>query len=106
MGHHRSRPLLAVSFLSSFAAATIGFDCTDIVAQKQRFNLGELGGPRVVHWLQEGEPTSSDYTFSLDICRPLKKHQGQDPHDECPRNTRGMHVPLQFSMSSFLRDEC
>ena len=82
-------PLLAASLLSSFAAATVGFNCKDIVSQRVRWDLGELGGPRVVHWVQEGDPSTTDFTFALDICKPLKRHEGVGAHNECPGNTRG-----------------
>lgn len=85
-------PLLAVSavsILSALVSGSPGFDCSNIVAQKVRWNLKELGGPRMVEWVREVEPSQHNFTFTLDICKPLVKHKGVNPHDECPGNSRG-----------------
>lgn len=84
------RPLLAAaSLFSSLVAATVNFDCRDIVSQKVQWDLGELAGPRMVHWVRDIEPATHNFTFTLDICKPLRKHVDTSPHNECPGNTRG-----------------
>jgi hypothetical protein len=44
----------------------------------------------MVHWVRDVEPATHNFTFTLDICKPLKKnYKDEKPHHECPENTRG-----------------
>jgi len=79
---------LLVTLLSALVSASPGFDCSNIVSQNVRWNLKELGGPRTVHWLWTTEPSVHNFTFELDICKPIGRHKGVDPNYECPGNTR------------------
>ncbi len=81
-----------LAMLPALIDATPGFDCSNIVSQKVRWNLKELGGARSVHWIREEQPAIKNFTFTVDICRPLPRHKGVDAADECPGNTRGEHV--------------
>src|SRR4051812_30938802 len=84
------------SFLSLLAASSLlplaswGFDCKDIAAQGVHFNLGELGGPHVVHWKEEDSDHGVlyKYNFTLDLCNTLQWHKGGSRATECSPGTR------------------
>ena len=71
-------PLLLLA--TSSTAAT--WDCHNIVVDNKDFNLGELAGPKEVHWVKETPPSFVNTTFTVDICDPLPKKDG-----ECPEGT-------------------
>ncbi|KAF2431593.1 hypothetical protein EJ08DRAFT_648847 [Tothia fuscella] len=83
----RSAALISLS-LPTLITASIGFDCSNIVHEKTRWNLEALGGPRVVHWIREGDPTTHNFTFTLDICKPLLKEKGLPDKEQCASSTR------------------
>lgn len=76
-----------VATLSLVSGITL--DCDDVVVDGRRYNLRSLGGPHSVHWIQETPPSLSNFTFTLDICKPLKRTKHVPKKDECPSGTRG-----------------
>lgn len=84
--------LLSLSSLPYLIQASLGFDCSNIVSQKVKWNLKPLEGPRAVHWDIPGTPASHNYTFTLDICKPLRKFKDLPGADQCAAQTRGMFI--------------
>jgi hypothetical protein len=83
---------IVLATLPSVIDATIGFDCSNVVHQKAKWNLKALEGPRAVHWIRPGTPSSSNFTFTLDICKPLLRHKGVPAADECAGGTNGEDI--------------
>jgi len=88
---------LLSTLLPSLILASPGFDCSNIVRDGGRWNLKELGGARSVHWIRPGEPTTKNFTFTMDICRPLLRHRGVPAQDECPGNTRVCGIDYSYN---------
>ncbi|KAF2660001.1 hypothetical protein K491DRAFT_688600 [Lophiostoma macrostomum CBS 122681] len=92
----RSLPssLVSIATLSSLFLSLTGpaaaFDCKDIQAQGQHFNLGTLGGPHKLHWVDEHLEVERryNYTFDIDICQKLAWHKGGTKETECRHGTR------------------
>jgi hypothetical protein len=63
------------------------------------FNLGELGGPHVVHWKNEDLELEMlhKYNFTVDICNKLKWHKGGSLATECHQGARSMFMLLPSS---------
>jgi len=78
-------PLLAAPV---FAAETL--DCGKIRADGHTFDLSKLGGPHsvVTTRYRPNPPEHYNTTYTLDICKPLKKSGGKKS-PECPNGTRG-----------------
>jgi autophagy-related protein 27 len=88
-------PLLAAP---AFAAETL--DCGKIRADGHTFDLSKLGGPHsvVTTRFKPSPPEHYNTTYTLDICKPLKKKGGKKD-EECPNGTRGMHKIYQCQSS-------
>ncbi|KAF2843757.1 hypothetical protein M501DRAFT_994786 [Patellaria atrata CBS 101060] len=80
----RSVALVSAIFLQSSITSAVSFNCKDVVADKQHWNFGALGGPKAVHWIQDEGRTVSNFTFTLDICNNLKKLKNIPKNDQCP----------------------
>ncbi|KAG4295055.1 hypothetical protein FPRO06_01639 [Fusarium proliferatum] len=70
-----------------FAAETL--DCGKIRADGHTFDLSKLGGPHSVLTtrFKPSPPEHYNTTYTLDICKPLKKKGGKKD-EECPNGTR------------------
>lgn len=81
-------PLLAAAVVLPQSAWA--FECKNIVAQGQQFNLEKLGGPHVVHWQQENAELEAliKYNFTIDLCNSLKWHKGGSLATECHHGAR------------------
>lgn len=71
---------------ASISAVTL--DCQHIRVDKQSFDLSALGGPKTVHQLQYLQPSISNTSFTIDICKSLKRTSGVPKSDECASGTR------------------
>ena len=83
-------------------AGAISFDCGNVLMDGYKFDLSPLDGPHSVWTIDEHEPTYSNTTFTLDLCQPLKKSNGED----CPNGSRGTSlaaVNMNQLMPSSLR---
>ena len=80
--------LLASSTFLSCAAA-VGFDCAKVMDEGVHWNLEKLGGPHSVSWEYEEVPSLVNFTFTIDLCRPLLKDKNLDDDHQCPGSTRG-----------------
>jgi len=74
--------------LPSFVAA-ISLDCGDIRIDRKSFDLSALDGPHSLYKVNEHPNNIKNTTFTLDLCRPLKKTKGVPKDEDCPNNSRG-----------------
>lgn len=93
---------LLVSLLAAQASAVM-LSCEHIRVDKQSFNLEKLGGPHSVVTTLREPPSHSNTTYTVDICKALKrKGESEVPKEEqCPGGTRGVS-PLPLSLVSML----
>ncbi|KAF3811885.1 Autophagy-related protein 27 [Colletotrichum gloeosporioides] len=87
---HYPRPqaalLLACLFSSPALAATI--DCEHIRVDDVSFNLKALGGPHSVVTSRWHPPTFTNTSYTVDICKPLKRKGDVKKDEQCPNGTR------------------
>lgn len=81
----RSVPALLL-LPASISAVTL--DCKHIRVDDQSFDLSALGGPKTVHQLQYLQPSISNTSYTIDICKPLKKSSDLPSGDQCMSGTR------------------
>ena len=76
-------------------------DCKKIVADGHTFNLDKLSGPHsvVTSKYSSSAETFHNTTYTLDVCKPLKKG-GKDK--SCPNGTRGKNFPDDWAGSGYL----
>ena len=86
--------LLSLAMLPQQAAAM--FQCDHVVVDNQKFDLSALDGAHSVVMSRDEGASFLNTTYTVDICRPLKK-KGDVPKDqECPNGSRGMsNVAIQ-----------
>ncbi|KAG9244367.1 autophagy protein-like protein Atg27 [Calycina marina] len=86
------RPLEATiisTLLLPFLATAQGLDCEHLRADKIGFNLKKLGGAHsVVHNVDHGGISTTNTTYTLDICRPLGKVKSIPAEKQCPNGSR------------------
>lgn len=85
---------LLVSLLAAQASAVM-LSCEHVRVDKQSFNLEKLGGPHSVVTTLREPPSHSNTTYTVDICKPLKR-KGADEvpkEEQCPTGTRGVFLP-------------
>jgi hypothetical protein len=81
---------LLLSLLLAPLPAAAMLRCNHIVSNGQQFNLEKLHGPHsVVTSHQIDDTTMRNTTYTVDICRPLKKKGGPKKSEQCPNGTRG-----------------
>lgn len=86
----------ALLTLPAVILAATSFDCSDLVQDNIHFNLKELGGPFVVNNIIDDGISKTNQTFTIDLCRPLKKLSKLEAKYQCPSGTRGqLHLPPQ-----------
>jgi len=82
-----SHNLFALLALPSLINA-VTFDCKSVVIDKTHFDLSALSGEHVLHWNYSAtDLLTKTWTFTLDICRPLKRTKGVNKAEECPSGT-------------------
>jgi hypothetical protein len=81
--------LLSLLLAPVTATSTALLHCENIRVDGFSFNLEKLGGPHSVVTTLREPPSYTNTTYTVDICKPLKK-SGDAPKDEqCPNGTRG-----------------
>lgn len=80
--------ILSTFLLPFLTAATGGLDCTHVRADSIGFDLSKLGGPRSVVNNIFNPASSRNTTYTIDICKPLKKVKNIDKDIQCPNGSR------------------
>ncbi|KAL8694940.1 MAG: hypothetical protein Q9218_000511 [Villophora microphyllina] len=82
-------PSVVLFFLPCLACA-FSLDCSDIRDNKQSFDISALGNPISVMTSEDHfpTPTMTNTTFTIDICKPLKKAKGIPKEEDCPNGSR------------------
>lgn len=78
--------LLAVLLTPLHVSA--GIRCDLIRVDDVNFDLSKLGGPHSVVTSQWHPPTYTNTSYTLDICKPLKRKGNVEKGDECPNGTQ------------------
>ncbi|CAN8103435.1 unnamed protein product [Discula destructiva] len=81
--------LVSLALVATPVAAGVGFDCSHILVDGQKFDFGALKGPHsVVTSIQHETPWEfKNTTYTLDLCKPLEKKGGKDS-ESCPNGAR------------------
>lgn len=93
------RPQLAALLpllLAPIASAAGSLSCENVRAGGVSFDLSKLGGPHSVvtsKWESISE-THKNTTYTVDICKPLKKSGKAKKNEECPNGTRGKELSI------------
>ncbi|KAI4248881.1 MAG: hypothetical protein L6R40_000893 [Gallowayella cf. fulva] len=68
----------------------MSLDCSNIRDDKQSFDISALGNPISVMTSEDHSPspTMTNTTFTIDICKPLKKAKGIPKEEDCPNGSR------------------
>lgn len=70
-------------------AAVSDLDCSKIVTDEKIWDFSKIGGPRSVMESHETPPTVVNTTYTIDICKDLKRSGDVKEGEECPRGTQG-----------------
>lgn len=79
---------LITALLAAHASA-VAFNCDHVRVDKTDFNLEKLGGPHSVVTTLRQPPSHSNTSYTVDICKPLKRKGDVPKGEECPSGTRG-----------------
>ncbi|KAL9100830.1 MAG: hypothetical protein Q9163_003841 [Psora crenata] len=79
--------LLILLLIPSFTIAYT-LDCSDIRLDRKYFNLEPLDDPHSLYRVSEEDGTLTNTTFTINVCRPLKKTKGVPKEEDCPNNSR------------------
>ena len=94
--HGMHRPQLSALLplaLAPIVSAAGGLACEKIRVDGVNFDLSKLGGPHSVvtsRWDSLAE-THHNTTYTVDVCKPLKKSGKSKKGEECPNGTRGTY---------------
>ena len=80
-----------ILLIPSLATATF-LDCSDVRDDGVSFNFMPLEGPHSLYRIKEQPNGFIKTTFTIDICRPLKKPEGVPKDEDCPNNSRGRPI--------------
>lgn len=84
----RSEAVVLLALLLAPLPASAALRCDHIRVDKTDFDLSKLGGPHSVVTSQWHPPTYTNTSYTLDICKPLKRKGDVRTGDECPNGTR------------------
>ncbi len=71
------------------AAATGNLNCDHLRSKGAYWDLSPLGGPKSVLNSEDQGPSFKNTTYTIDLCRPLKRASDVAKGDQCPNGTRG-----------------
>jgi hypothetical protein len=96
----RDQPLVfSLLLLPSLSSAVI-FDCTHVRVDGHSYDFSKLGGPRSVMMTKETPPTVKNTTYTIDLCRPLKKDDKMKSDDQCHTGARGKCFVLAHPLNN------
>ncbi len=67
--------------------ASAAYDCNHARIGGQSFDLSPLSGPHSVSHVVDHTASRFNTTYTLDICKPLRRSKGGDGKHECPNST-------------------
>ena len=87
-------PRLSAAVLAALLAPLPGsalLQCDKMVVEGHKFDLSKLGGPHsvVTSAFRSDTQEYTNTTYTLDICKQLKKSGGDKSDAKCPTGTRG-----------------
>ncbi|KAI1768900.1 autophagy-related protein 27 [Hypoxylon sp. FL1150] len=88
---HAAEATLLLSFLLATPTAAMLW-CDHIQAGGQKFDLSSLGGPHSVVMSHLIEGVAYNTTYTVDICRPLKKSSDTKKDEQCPNGSRACAI--------------
>ncbi|KAI1492832.1 autophagy-related protein 27 [Biscogniauxia mediterranea] len=95
---HTADAAVLLSLLLAPLPAAAMFRCNHIVADKQQFNLEPLGGPHSVVMSYIQGDTAFNTTYTVDICRPLKKKGEVPKREQCKNGSRVCAIKRQIEL--------
>jgi autophagy-related protein 27 len=81
--------LLSSMLFPTLIVAVDNFDCSKIATDGKMWDLSKIGGPLSVMDHRETPPTWQNTTYTIDICKDLKRSGNVQKGYECPGGTRG-----------------
>lgn len=96
--HHRSAFLQSFILLLSTLVSASNNVCDARVGGKS-FNFESLGTPRSVVWEESTPPTVTKTTFTIDLCKPLKKLKGVPKGEDCPVGSYSEFVTMELQQA-------
>lgn len=91
---------LLAALLAAHASAVM-LNCDHVRVDKHDFNLEKLGGPHSVVTTLRQPPSHSNTSYTVDICKPLKRKGEVPKGEECPSGTRGTLLILRPCRAPF-----
>lgn len=85
----REAAILPLLTLLPSLSSAVNFDCEHVVVEGKKFNFGALGGPHSVTNIVDHPPGILNTTYTVDICKPLRRTKGIPREYECPSGTQG-----------------
>ncbi|KAK3490202.1 autophagy-related protein 27 [Neurospora hispaniola] len=73
--------------------------CKEIVVDGHKYDFGELGGPHTVVTNEYDPPAYYNYTYTLDICAPLKRKGDLKKEEQCGGDARVCRLKHHYSPS-------
>jgi hypothetical protein len=101
-GNPADAAIVSVFLLPFLTAASGSLDCTHVRADDIGFDLSKLGGPRSVVDNIANPASSLNTTYTIDICKPLKKVKDIDKNIQCPNGSRSKLFPDSQKLVSSL----
>jgi len=93
-GRPADAAILSTIILPFLTAASIGFDCGNLLKDKIDFDFSKLKGAHsVIDNVNHGGISSTNTTYTIDICKHLGKVKNIPQDKQCPNGSRGRHPP-------------
>lgn len=83
-----------LALLTAPLHVSAGIRCDQIRVDNVNFDLSSLGGPHSVVTSKWHDPTYTNTSYTVDICKPLKRKGDVKKGEECPNGTQGACHPL------------
>ncbi|PKS06774.1 hypothetical protein jhhlp_006848 [Lomentospora prolificans] len=94
----RAETFLFSLLLATPAAAML--HCDNVRVDGYSFDLTKLGGPHSVVTTLREPPSYSNTTYTVDICKPLKKSGDAPKEEQCPNGTRVCAIQRTYNDSN------
>jgi hypothetical protein len=80
------------SFLLPLLASATGvYDCHLILQEGIKFDISELGGARSAVHNEILDLSTTNTTYTINVCRPLGKVKGNKAEEQCPNGSRSKY---------------